>query len=319
MSSSSSAQKQKQQQQEDEDDKVKRCGCCGREDLALKKCLGCGSVAYCDAKCQTADWPSHKTVCNRIKKEKKAQQEKASMEAPKSSGSGLADMGSILAALMPPPRPQRYTEVDLWNACFDDHSAEVQNMLKQQGLDINWVDPEQGATAAYVSADKGYDKCLSLLAQNRADLSKPRKDGTAPIHIACQYARHACLLVLLDNGVDANLPTANEFGDTPVTIACQFGHVKILALLLNRGVDPNLANKNGNTAAHKACRFGHLKILELLVQRHANLNMKNVDGETPLDFARAFKQRECIDLLIVNGSTGMNKEDLPSLSEATKV
>ena len=69
---SSSSSKKKQQEEE-----VKRCGCCGRDDLALKHCSGCGSVAYCDAKCQTADWPSHKTVCNRIKKEKKAQQEKA--------------------------------------------------------------------------------------------------------------------------------------------------------------------------------------------------------------------------------------------------
>ena len=102
-------------------------------------------------------------------------------------------------------------------------------------------------------------------------------------------------------------------------IACTCGHVKILSLLLDRRADPNLANKYGITAAHTACRYGHLKCIELLEKRRADLNMKNVYGLTPLDIARRFKQRECIDFLIVNGATGMNREDLPSVTEADKV
>ncbi len=165
MSSSSYPQK--------EGNNVKRCGCCGRDDLALKKCLGCGSVAYCDAKCQTADWPSHKTVCNRIKKEKKAQQEeKASVEAPKSSGSGsgLGDVGSLMNALIPPPRPQRYEEADVYNACFQGHDEELSKILEQRGLDLNWTHPDHGATAACISALQGHDKFLYLLARNLANL-----------------------------------------------------------------------------------------------------------------------------------------------------
>ena len=99
----------------------------------------------------------------------------------------------------------------------------------------------------------------------------------------------------------------------------QIGHVKLLALLIDRGADPNLANKYGATAAHKACQFGHVKCLQLLKSRSADLSRKNVDGLTPLDWARIFKQPECVDLLIASGATGMNKEDLPAVSEATKV
>ena len=95
--------------------------------------------------------------------------------------------------------------------------------------------------------------------------------------------------------------------------------MKILALFLNHSADPNLVNKNGVTAAHKACRYGHLKCLELLATRRADLNMKDVKGHTPLDIARLYKQRECIDFLLVNGATGMDKEDLPLVTESEKV
>ena len=312
MSSSSS----KKQQEEE----LKRCGCCGRDDLALKNCSGCGSVAYCDAKCQTADWPSHKTVCNRIKKEKKAQQEKAN-EAPKSSGSGsgLGDMGSILAALMPPPRPQRYDEVDVWNACFQDHHGEVEKMLRQLGLDLNDADPDDGITAAFVSAAKGHAQCLRLLALNNADLTKRDKQGGAPIHVACQNGRLDCIDILFDNGIDANVRTADEYGNTPAIISSMNGHVKALAIVLNRGADPNLANNHGFTAVHRACQYGHLKCIFLLVSRSADLNKKDVDGHTPLDIARRYKQRECVNLLLANGAVGMRKEDLPPVSEDLKV
>ena len=39
-----------------------RCDSCG-EWGKLKKCQGCGKVAYCDKECQRAAWKRHKTVC----------------------------------------------------------------------------------------------------------------------------------------------------------------------------------------------------------------------------------------------------------------
>ena len=72
-------------------------------------------------------------------------------------------MGSLLNALMPPPRPQRYDEGDVYNACFDGNSGEVDVMIRQRGLDLNWADPDDGFTAAYISAQKGHAQCLSLL------------------------------------------------------------------------------------------------------------------------------------------------------------
>ncbi len=109
-------------------------------------------------------------------------------------------MGSILAALMPPPPPQRYTEADLWNACFRGNHDELKKMLKQRGLDVNWADPATGCTAAYVAAQTGHTQCLLLAQHGSADLSKTNNDGVAPIHVTCQNGRYAYLEVLLDNG-----------------------------------------------------------------------------------------------------------------------
>jgi ankyrin repeat protein len=131
--------------------------------------------------------------------------------------------------------------------------------------------------------------------------------------------RYACLEVLLDNHVDANLLVVDEFEDTPAMTASQWGQVKLLVLILDRGADPNLANRNGITPAHRACQHGHPKCLQLLRGRNANLNQENAHGDTPLDTARACKHPECVDLLLAAGATGMKKEDILTLLEATKV
>ena len=282
------------------------------------RCSGCGFVAYCNVGCQTSHWNDHKGTCKQKKKERKEREAKEA--ARMSSGGGdLADMGSILAALMPPPRPQRYTEVDVYSACFHGHHGEVEKMLRQLELDLNWASPASGVTAAFISAQNGHGQCLSLLALHKADLTKVSKQGWAPIHMACQNGRLNCIDILFDHGIDANVRTADEYGDTPAILSSSNGHVKALALVLNRGADPNLANNYGVTAVHKACQLGHLKCIFLLVSRGADLNKKNVNGETPLDIARMFKQRECVDLLLANGAVGMNKKDLPPVSEDDKV
>ena len=242
-------------------------------------------------------------------------------EAARGSGSNLRDMGSIMAVLMPSLPPKRYDEIDVYNACVKDNHEELEKMIKQlPRLDVNWATPDTGGTAAKVAAQKGHDRCLSLLSKVRGvDLSKANKAGWAPIHAACQNGRHVCIDIILDNGVDANLRTTDEIGYTPAIICCMNGHVKSLAILCDRGADLNLANKNGCTAAHYACSDGYVKCLQLLGKRGADLSKQSVDGQTPLDYARRCKQAECIDLLLANGAIGMSVEDLRPVPEAEKV
>ena len=48
---------------------AKLCSACGKKSDALKKCIACKCVWYCDKKCQNKHWKEHKTECKLIKKE----------------------------------------------------------------------------------------------------------------------------------------------------------------------------------------------------------------------------------------------------------
>ena len=270
-------------------------------------CGGCRTIKYCSAACQKSHWLVHRPDCSpRIKKEK-------AKKAARDSGSGLGDMGSILNALLMPPS-KGYNGRDVFNACVNDNHKELEKMVKQLGLDVNWTSPQfEDCTAARLAAEKGHDKCLSLLSQcPGVELSKVNRKGWAPIHGACQNGRHDAIGILVDNGVDANLPLRNKYGYTPAMICVMSGHVKSLAVLCDRKADPNMTNmKDGYTPAHLACSHGQVKCLQLLYKRGANINKKNIYGHTPLDWARMFKHAECIELLLANNATGMCVENLP--------
>ena len=44
------------------------CSYCNSTPIKLKRCKGCKSVWYCDAKCQVKHWKTHKRDCKSIKK-----------------------------------------------------------------------------------------------------------------------------------------------------------------------------------------------------------------------------------------------------------
>ena len=282
----------------------KSCAGCGKEEgagLILKICSGCHSVSYCGSACQRAGWPGHKKVCKEI--------QTASIKG----GSGV---GSPLTAPLS-PSVERHQEA-VYDACARGHHEELQIVLRQPGLDINWVDPDNRSTAVHAAAQNGHDKCLSaIIRHGGADLSKGDKFGWAPIHTACGNGRIACLLILLDHDIDPNVRMADA--STPMMLCCIGGHVKCLALLLDRGADPDLACGEGRTPAHAACQASHLKCLQLLIARGANFNAVNQNG-TPLDYARRYGHANCVELLIENNAVGEYcVEDLPTLSEADKV
>jgi hypothetical protein len=303
----SSNKKMQQIKKQEEEPEVPRCDFCYQPSLSLKDCAGCGCEKYCDSTCQKARWPHHKAECKtkRIERASEAKAKEAIKE--RGSGSGLRDMGSIMAVLnmpSPPLQPQRYQQAEMYNASLDDLHKELQKILRQPGLDVDWVAPDTGATSTYVAAQQGSDKCLSLLISHGADMSKADKQSWAPIHIACHGGRYACIEVLADAGADLNLRLADELGTTPAMFCCIHGHVNCLALMGDRGADLSRTSNIDQNTAHVASQNGQLKCLQLLGKRGVDLSKKDVDGHTPLDHARLFNQLECIDYLLSVGAAG---------------
>jgi ankyrin repeat protein len=238
-------------------------------------------------------------------------------------------MESLMAALMPPlqlqpqprPQPQRYWEADIFKACFQDRHEELEKSLLQLDLDLDWTLHDFGITAAYVTASRGYRKCLSTLISHGADISRASKNGWAPIHVASLGGRYACLALLLAKRRDlVNLPVADEYQMTPAMICSQNDMVKCLALLLDKGADLSLTDNNGYNAVHHACLNGQWKSLVLLIKRGANINKQSNKGQTPLDLARMYDHSSCIMLLTEQNAVGWNVGgDLAPVSKAEKV
>jgi ankyrin repeat protein len=290
--------------------KQKKCAGCGKEGADLKNCSACLSVCYCSSACQRAGWPGHRAACKKIQLRIKAKEE--------GGGSGVGDVGTPSTA--PLSSVKRYREANIRDVCARGHHEELLKMLKDSDLDVNWADPTNGITAAFVAASQGHDKCLTAIIQyGGADLSKRNTDGWAPIHVACAGGRIACLLVLLDRDVDANVRTLDVHSFTPVLLCCMAGHVKCLMLLLDRGASPNLADSGGLTPAHAASTKSSMKCLQLLIARRANFNARDVNGDTPLDNARHAERPDCVELLLENNAVGSRVEDLHTLPEAEKV
>jgi hypothetical protein len=289
----------------------KKCAGCGKDGTGFKHCGGCLSVFYCSSACQSTSWAGHKAACKQIRLLRiKEEKEKG--------GGGVGVMGSTMPAQMPQHQPQllRYKNWDVYNTCGNDHRAQLQKVLQQSGLDVNWAHPAKGATAAHIAAQLGHGECLSMIIQyGGVDMSKMNKKGLAPIHEACDNGRIACLALLLDSGVGVNVRVVDRTGATPVMICSMAGHVKCLALLLDRKADPDLVDSAGGTAAHLACMAGQVKCLQLLIARRANINAKDAGCMTPLDVARMFKHPECVELLLENHAVGMRAERIPTLLE----
>jgi hypothetical protein len=138
----------------------KSCAGCGKKagaDLILKSCSACHSVSYCSSGCQTAAWKEHRAVCKQLRA---------------NGGSGVGVMGS------PPTAPhsstvKRYTVADYYDACVEGQHEELQKVLEQRDIDVNWAHPEDGATAVFAAAMNGHDKCLSVIIRHGgADLSR---------------------------------------------------------------------------------------------------------------------------------------------------
>ena len=57
---------------------IRTCGYCGRENDELLKCGGCGTVAYCNTRCQRKGWKGgHKVICRRIQRERAEEAEES--------------------------------------------------------------------------------------------------------------------------------------------------------------------------------------------------------------------------------------------------
>jgi hypothetical protein len=149
---------------------IQKCATCSTEGTGYKNCGACQSVCYCSSKCQVAAWAAHKSICKLIKKEKAAVAEKKANQQLITQGRDR-DMGNLINALVGPDL--EFHESHIYNCCWDGQHEKLQKILKQDGLDVNWGEPDLGTTAVHAAASQGHNKCLlAIINHGGADLSR---------------------------------------------------------------------------------------------------------------------------------------------------
>ena len=181
-------------------------------------------------------------------------------------------------------------EEKLWEACSNGKVEEVQNLLQNSQININWQNQNFNlSTPFHIACSNGWTEIVRLLLNdNRVDINKAASFGWTPFFIACGNRNIEIVKLLLnDKRVDVN--KTDKYNYTPLLIACYDGYTEIVKLLLNDNrVDINQTNDDGSTPFLIACLNGETEVIKYLLVsgKEIDINKKDNSGKTGLDIAK---------------------------------
>jgi ankyrin repeat protein/DNA-directed RNA polymerase specialized sigma24 family protein len=199
--------------------------------------------------------------------------------------------------------------IDVWTACTLARVGDVEHALAKDPQLVNR--PCLGATPLnWATRPRRYPEdpiaIPKLLLDKGAD---PRgrdtaNDGMTPLHHAAAWGGQAAVAqLLLDRGVDVNLP--DDYGWTPLDYAIDRGRPEMATFLQSKGgrrttVDyPNQPSKTARFFA--AVQFGDADLVKRLLDDTPELaKARGPTGETPLHHAAAIGSIPIIDLLLAD-------------------
>ena len=152
-----------------------------------------------------------------------------------------------------------------------EHARAIQNLIDKHIIDLT---PESTFLAAFSFAFKRGSIELAERMLSNHSYSEINQLYLDAVYYSAKNNWPTVLLKLFEKGVDINALTD---GQTPLYIACKEGHESVVTLLLNNGVDPNVPNKltissNFLLPLQIAVRCGNAVIFSMLLAKGARLN-----------------------------------------------
>ncbi|XP_061183630.1 ankyrin repeat domain-containing protein 10-like isoform X2 [Saccostrea echinata] len=116
--------------------------------------------------------------------------------------------------------------------------------------------------------------------------------GWSPLHWAANFGKLTCLIRLVQNGANCDVPTERT-NITPSHVAAESGKGHCLSWLLQNHALINRQDYLGDTPTHKAAKKGHMECVSLLVSQGASLCLLNHSHCTPSQAAAENGHLEC--------------------------
>ena len=181
------------------------------------------------------------------------------------------------------------------------HISCVEILIHHCDIDCVTMDNEP---AVMLACQNSHTKCVETMLNVDADIIRPNKDGSRPIHAASEQGNKEIVSLLLHHKKRLPQRVLNDQdnnGNTALYLASWKGHTEVVSLLLDYKADPNLSNKEGCTPLHVSCQYEHIDIANILIPI-SDVNKQCGSGQTPLAQACATGAIKCVKRLIEAGA-----------------
>ena len=156
------------------------------------------------------------------------------------------------------------------------------------------------------AADFGYIDILRCLIENGVDINSFSADNynCTPLMKAVENGDKDVVTFLIDHG--ANVAIKDKYGYTALHRACIIYHdcsPEVLSCLIENGADVNLSTDKNRTPLMTACEYGHVNTVTFLIEHGANVNLQDWTGLTAVHYAvRGSQACEILSCLMENGA-----------------
>ena len=153
-----------------------------------------------------------------------------------------------------------------------------------------------------ICCQKGYDNCLTLLIEARADVNQCYDRGNTAMMLATRLNHVKCVNLLIQAGANVNMANDDDF--TALTFALTNKSEDCVAILIDAGADVNRYHPRHISPLILAIKLNVVKIVRKLLEAGANVNGQNANTASlvPLTTAVRLNHIDCLKLLIEAGA-----------------